>query len=269
MDNVTTSTVFDVFFNGVIPIIYAITYQLTSQKAKCLVEDFTSFGLIPLVPVLYAISQNEQTGSLIFVGLYVFNIILFLIFRIILHNYKGHFKCNETKHIILTIIFIIYFGIYYYVPLLSVENIGEMIYNFSYITSNATFILFWPIVLLVLLESMAIFPNENISLISIIIYIIWNLNFYISSFIYLILIPSNSILIKVVYSILLIAGIHTIYLVSEMNMEMKGLVRIILFALPNDELKLEIKLNKIIEYEIKPSLESLSGKMTFFFRMIY
>ncbi|PKC60605.1 hypothetical protein RhiirA1_425730 [Rhizophagus irregularis] len=43
-----------------------------------------------------------------------------------------------------------------------------------------------------------------------------------------------------------------------MNREMKGLVRIILFALPNDELKLEIKLNKIIEYEIKPSLESLS-----------
>ncbi|RGB31375.1 hypothetical protein C1646_262549 [Rhizophagus diaphanus] len=105
---------------------------------------------------------------------------------------------------------------------------------------------------------MAIFPNENISLISVIIYIIWNLNFYISSFIYLIIIPSNSISIKVVYSILLIAGIHTIYLVSEMNREIKGLVRIILFALPNDELKLEIKLNKIIEYEIKPSLESLS-----------
>ncbi|GES92320.1 hypothetical protein GLOIN_2v1704769 [Rhizophagus clarus] len=117
MDNIT-STGFDVFFNGVIPIIYAITYQLISQKTKCLVEDFTSFGLMPLVPMLYAISQNER--------------------------------------------------------------------------------------------------------------------------------------------LLLIAGIHSIYLVSELNSEVKGLVRIILFALPNDELKLEIKINKIIAHEIKPSLESLS-----------
>jgi hypothetical protein len=260
MDNVTTSTVFDVFFNGVIPIIYAITYQLIGQRTKCFVEDLTSFGLMPLVPMLYAISQNERTESLVYVGLYMFNIILFLIFRIILHNYKGSFKCNETKHIILAIISIIYFGIYYYVPLIFVKNIGEMINNFGYVTSNAMFILFWPIILLVLLESMAIFPNENISSISVIIYVIWNLNFYISSFIYMILIPANSISIKIVYSLLLIAGIHSIYLVSELSREAKGLVRIILFALPNDELKLEIKINKIIAHEIKPSLESLSGR---------
>ncbi|GBB88592.1 hypothetical protein RclHR1_15140003 [Rhizophagus clarus] len=105
---------------------------------------------------------------------------------------------------------------------------------------------------------MAIFPNENISSFSVIIFVIWNLNFYISSFIYLILIPANSISIKIIYSLLLIAGIHSIYLVSELNSEVKGLVRIILFALPNDELKLEIKINKIIAHEIKPSLESLS-----------
>jgi len=49
----------DVLFNGVIPIIYAITYQLISQKAKSHVEDFISFGLMPLVPVLFATSQNE------------------------------------------------------------------------------------------------------------------------------------------------------------------------------------------------------------------
>jgi hypothetical protein len=240
--NSPTSAAFDIFFSGIIPIGYSTFFEpLLSAPLKSKVEDFILFFVEPLIPLFYAfnkITYNRITKKhIIFIYTYCsFRIISFIIYYNILiwlkKNEKRYFKYKSLKHYMLFLYFSIIEFLVRFLPVFFLENVNELLKRAF--APNAVFILgivFAFLIYIFIIPHILYKNRDNFPIFSSLVYSSYKFCSFSTSIIYLVLIPSNVIYVKIAFNInlLLIMRFFTIFEDKPSNKK-RGLACVILFA---------------------------------------
>ncbi|CAB4389762.1 unnamed protein product [Rhizophagus irregularis] len=240
--NSPTSAAFDIFFSGIIPIGYSTFFEpLLSAPLKSKVEDFILFFVEPLIPLFYALNKityNQITRNhIIFIYIYCsFRIISFIIYYNILiwlkKNDSRYFKYKSLKHWMLFLYFsIIEFNVRF-IPIILLENVRELL-KIAF-EPNAVFILgiiFAFLIYIFIIPHILYKNRDNFPIFSSLIYSSYKFCSFSTSIIFLVIIPSNVIYVKIAFNInlILVMRFFTIFEDKPSNKK-RGLACVILFA---------------------------------------
>ncbi|RGB38742.1 hypothetical protein C1646_812438 [Rhizophagus diaphanus] len=236
-----TSAAFDIFFSGIIPIGYSVYFEpLLSTTLKSKIEDFVFFFVEPLIPLFYAfnkITYNEfDKRHIIFICVYsTFRIVSAIIYYSILAWIKKtnrYFGYKSLKHCIL----FVYFGIIEYcarfVPMMCLEDLRKTGSITELLNGVAILGIIFGFFAFVLLLPHILYKNRrDFPIVGNIIYSIYTFSSFYISIVYLVIVPSNVIYVKIAFNInlLLIMRFFTICNDKPRNKN-RGLGCIILFA---------------------------------------
>jgi hypothetical protein len=252
--DVTTSTAFDIFFNGIFPVLFSTFFEpLLSATTKSKIEDFFILFVEPFIPLLYVfnkITYNQFTQRyFIFICVYISSLSIVSISHyyifIWLRKKGGYFKYKSFKHCMI----IFYYGIIEtlprFLPVFCFENVEEL-GKIAFKQPNAVAVL--GIILLFLIFAL-ILPHimysnkDDFPVIGNIIFALHIFSSFFASIIYLVIIPSNVIYVKLAFNINLLL-IMRFFSISEdkPSNKKKGWFCVVLFAFEDTEdIEREIK----------------------------
>ncbi|PKC57164.1 hypothetical protein RhiirA1_498898 [Rhizophagus irregularis] len=265
--DVPTSTAFDIFFNGIIPILYSTSFEpLLSPTLKSKIEDLVILFVEPLIPLFYAFNKitcNQFTKKyFIFTCIYcIFLSITFISHYLIFIWFKKtnrYFKYKSLTHCIITLYLATLETSTRFLPVICLENIGEL-RNIAFKAPNAmvVFGIILAFLILVLILPHILYANrDEFPVFGNIIFALHIFSSCFSSIVYLVIIPSNVIYVKIAFNInlLLIMRFFSI-LEDKPSNKKRGWGCVVLFAFDDTEgIEKELKKEDRGQYWYTPYL---------------